>query len=68
MDATGPGQQTQVGSHNAAVPVGRDLYADLIDLSENCFSLAAGAPPRIAKMLRGMGQRIARTAGQEAHH
>lgn len=68
MDATGPGQQSEVGSRGAAVPAGRDLHAELIDLSEACFALAAGTPPRIKRMLRCMAYRMVRLAGQEAHH
>ena len=65
MSAIQPDRQRQVGSQVTACPVGRDLHADLLDLSEQCFDLAAGAPPRIQDMLRRMGRQMVREAGQE---
>ena len=67
MDAIQPDRQ--IGwQPKAACPAGRDPHAQLIDLSEECFTLAAGMPPRIKRMLRCMAYRLARVAGQEAGH
>ena len=67
MDATEPDRQKGLAV-TVACPVGRDLRADLIDLSETCFELAAGARPSTQERLRRIGRQIVWLAGQEGRH